>query len=296
MRARYSARPIKALFATVATVAALAVGWAQPALAWGEVGHRTIAAIAQANIKPETAARIADLLKAEAGLGTVACPVKSLADAAVWPDCLRSDSPRWAYTFPWHFHDSEVPGPGFDLKANCSYGGCVTAQIDRTRRIVADKSLPVAQRLEALAFLTHFVGDLHQPLHAAEHEHDHGGNAVKVDYPGNPNGNLHWLWDSTIAERAVVTAPSPVVRAYTSEERAKIATGTVGDWAQESWVVARDVVYPQVYGHAAGKGEQPHGVVTITQAQIDADAPVARGRIVAAGLRLARVLDEALGQ
>lgn len=293
MRPRSSARPFKALFATVA---ALAVGWAQPALAWGDVGHRTIAAIAQANIKPETAAHIADLLKAEGGLGTPACPVKSLSDAAVWPDCLRGDSQRWAYTFPWHFQDSEVPGPGFDIKGNCSYGACASAQIERNRRILADKSLPVAQRLEALAFLSHIVGDLHQPLHAAEHEHDHGGNSVKVDYPGNPNGNLHWLWDSAIAERAVVTAPAPVVRAYAPEEKAKIATGGVADWAQESWVVARDVVYPQVYGHAVAKGEVASRPVTMTQAQIDADAPVARERIVAAGLRLARLLDEALGQ
>ena len=291
MRPRRFTRPIKAM---LATVAALAVGWAQPVLAWGDVGHRTIAALAQANITPETAARIADLLKAEGGLGTPACPVKSLSDAAVWPDCLRGDSPRWAYTFPWHFHDSEVPGPGFEIKANCSYGICATAQIERNRRIVADKSLPVAQRLEALAFLAHIVGDLHQPLHAAEHDHDHGGNGVKVSYPGNPDGNLHWLWDSAIAERAVATAP--VVRVYSAQERARIATGGVGDWAQESWVVARDVVYPQVYGHAPARAEVLPGVVVITQAQVDADAPVARARLVAAGLRLARVLDEALGQ
>ena len=290
MRARVLGRVV------LAAVLGLGLGCAQGALAWGEVGHRTIAQIAQANISPVTAAHVADLMKAEGGLGTAACPVKNLADAAVWPDCLRGDAGRWAYTFPWHFQDSEVPGERFEIKANCAYGACATAQIERTRRIVADKGLPAAQRLEALAFLAHFVGDLHQPLHAAEHEHDHGGNAVKVRYPGTPDGNLHWFWDSAVAERAVAGAAAPVVRVYGAQERAALAGGGVGDWAQESWVLARDVVYPQVYGHAPAKGEVLSGVVTLSAGQVEEDAVVARGRIVAAGLRLARVLDEALGQ
>ncbi len=285
--------PLRAL---IAATLAFTLGSAQPALAWGDVGHRTIAAIALANVSPATAAQIDQLLTAEAGLGTPTCKVKSFADAATWPDCLRGEAWRWAYTFPYHYQDSDVPGPGFNAHANCPNGACATAQIERDRRIVADKSLPAAQRLEALAFLAHIVGDIHQPLHAAEHDHDHGGNGVKVSYAGNANGTLHWLWDSAMAERGVATAPSPIIRTYSAAERAQIATGQPADWAQESWVLARDVVYPQVFGHAVAAGEMPSGTFAVSDAQIDAGAPVARQRLVQAGLRLASVLDAALGQ
>jgi hypothetical protein len=69
-------------------------------MAWGDLGHRTIANIALANVSPKTKAAIAALLKAQAGLGTTQCPVHSLGDAATWPDCLRSESWRWGHTFP----------------------------------------------------------------------------------------------------------------------------------------------------------------------------------------------------
>ncbi|HWU04624.1 MAG TPA: S1/P1 nuclease [Novosphingobium sp.] len=281
----------------MAGVAALALGWAGPALAWGEVGHRTVADIAQANVSPATRAQIATLLAAEKGLGTPQCAVKSLADAAVWPDCLRGEAWRWSYTFPWHYQDGEVDAPAFDIKANCSYAACVTGQIERTRRELADSSLPAAQRLLALAFLVHFVGDLHQPLHAAEHDHDAGGNGVKVLRPGETKpDSLHWIWDKDVAEAAVALPGPPLVRAYSADERAAIATGTVEDWAKESWIIARDKVYPQVYGHRAGPADHAREPIAFTSAMLAADAPIGRERLRQAGLRLAKMLDAALGQ
>lgn len=284
----------KAAKTLLAATASLALGWASPAMAWGDAGHRMVASIALANVRPATAKRIARLLLVNRQLGTADCPVKTLADAATWPDCLRKEGQRWSYTFPWHYQDSEIPGPGFDIKSKCSYGTCVTAQIERNRMILANKSLPRAQRLEALAFLSHFVGDLHQPLHAAEHEHDAGGNGVKVNWPGHEGDSLHWFWDSAVAERGIATAPGPLVRSYSAKEKAELGGGTVADWAQESWVIARDVVYPQAYGHPVQPGEVLHAPITFGDEQLNADAPIARKRLVQAGLRLAKMLDEAL--
>jgi hypothetical protein len=293
--------------------AALALGWAQPVFAWGETGHRTIAAIAQANVSPAAKAQIDDLLKAEAGLGTPECHVKSLGDASVWPDCMRAKSWRWGYTFPWHFHDSDVTGAAFDKKANCPYSACVTAQIPRNQRILADKTLPAAQRLEALAFLVHFVGDLHQPLHASEHDHDAGGNGVIItNIPGSPYVinttpptvvsakptplTLHWMWDSFLVERAKKAGQLPDVRVYTAYERASIATGDVYDWAQESWQMSHDVVYPQVFGKVLTAQDKTEKNVTISEVSLDADVQLVRQRIQQAGLRLAQLLDAALGE
>ena len=282
-------RRITLLFAFVLLV----LGGARPALAWGEKGHRVIADIAMANVPPRTAAAISGLLRAEAGLDTPTCPVRSLSDAAVWPDCLRGDPDRWGHTFAWHYQDGPVCAAGFDPKAHCPGGNCVTAQIERNRLLLADRSLPPAQRLAALAFLAHFVGDVHMPLHAADHD-DHGGNGVRASWPGHPEGNLHWLWDATMAERAIATADRPLVRVYSPAERARIATGEAAEWARESWQLARRFVYPQAFGHDPCIGRPPEHV-EMSQAQIDAGAPIARQRLLQAGLRLARLLDAVLG-
>ncbi|WP_068094292.1 S1/P1 nuclease [Novosphingobium rosa] len=293
-----------------AALAGMLAFTAQPALAWGELGHRTVGNIAYANVTPQVAAQIDVLLKQEAMLGTPECKVKTIGDAAVYPDCLNANRWRWAYTFPWHYQDIDIDKP-FDVKEACSAGNCVTAQIERFRRILADRSLPPHQRLEALIFITHFVGDLHQPLHAAEHEHDAGGNGVTVTNVPAPSyivntvpphlvdnskkpANLHSVWDTVVVERAQKEGRLPAVRAYTAAERAKIATGEVADWAHESWDLAHDLVYPQAFGHVPAPGETTPKEVTLDDATLDKDATVASDRILQAGLRLARVLDQAL--
>lgn len=293
-RLRAEAGPMMRRIALLFALVALALGGARPALAWGEKGHRAIAEIAMANVSPHTASAISALLRAEAGLDTPACPVRSLSDAAVWPDCLRGDPDRWGYTFAWHYQDGPVCAAAFDPRAHCPGGNCVTAQIERSRRLLADRRLPPAQRLEALAFLAHFVGDVHMPLHAADND-DRGGNSVQASWHGRAEGNLHALWDGPMAERAIATAHPALVRVYSPAERARIATGEAGDWARESWQLARRFVYPQAFGHSPCVGRAPEHV-DISEAQINAGAAIARQRLLQAGLRLARLLDAMLGR
>lgn len=275
------------------SLAALAALWSVPAFAWGAYGHRTVAAIALRNVTPAATARINALLKAERGLGTPKCRVRSLEDAAVWPDCIKNESWRWRYTFSWHYHDQPVCGT-FDIKTECADGACVTAQIERTARILADRSLPDAQRLEALAFLAHFVGDIHQPLHAADN-HDQGGNQVKSTYGIAPGRNLHAIWDSILAERAISSAQPPLVRHYSAAERADQSRGTPEDWLRESWQIAKDFLYPQAFGGPIPcEGDAPKQVAWPEPA-IEASVPIVQQQVEKAGLRLARMLDTALG-
>ena len=143
-----------------------------PAFAWGEYGHRTVAAIAMDNISPHSRAVIRRLLKAAPLLGTPDCALKSIGDASVWPDCIRRDRDRWGYTSPWHYQNVDICEP-FALEPNCPNGNCAYAQVERNMKILSDKSLPDNVRLEALAFLVHFTGDLPQPMHAGD-RHDRG--------------------------------------------------------------------------------------------------------------------------
>lgn len=278
---------LAALAALLAMLAVLVPGHAQ---AWGFYAHRTTADIAQANVRPETRAGIARLLRAAPLLGTPECPLTDLGDASVWPDCLRGQSWRWAYTFAWHYQTEPITAP-YDARQNCSGGACVSAQIERNARILADETLPDPVRLEALAFLVHFAGDIHMPLHSGDHD-DRGGNDRETTYGIAPGLNLHWVWDGPLAERAISAAQPALVRTYSASERAALGGGAAADWGRESWQLSREFVYPNAFDCDPCDGTLPSATV-LTQEDIVAALPVAERRVTQAGLRIAEYLDRA---
>ncbi|WP_375290297.1 S1/P1 nuclease [Qipengyuania sp.] len=261
-----------------------------PLLAWGFYAHTVTGEIAAANIAPSTRAAIARLYAAEPLLGTPDCPLDNLEQAAVWPDCIRRDYNRWGYTAAWHYQTEPITEP-YDVRKNCSGGNCVSAQIARNQRLLADESLPANVRLEALSFLVHFVGDIHMPLHSGDLE-DRGGNDRTVAYGIVPGLNLHWIWDGPLAERAISEDP-PVVRRYSPAEREALAGGEIADWGRESWQLARQEAYPLAFGCDPCDGSVPKDG-TLSQEAIAEGVPFARRRVVQAGLRIARLLDEAM--
>jgi len=260
------------------------------AQAWGFYAHRTTAEIAEANIHPETRAGIAKLLRAAPLLGTPDCPLADLSDASVWPDCLRGEGWRWGYTFAWHYQTEPIDEP-YDARKNCSGGACVSAQVERNARILADESLPDPVRLEALAFLVHFAGDIHMPLHSGDKD-DRGGNDRETTYGIVPGLNLHWVWDGPLAERAISSARPSLVRRYSPAERAALGGGRAADWGRESWEISRDFVYPNAFDCDPCDGDLPDAT-TLTQEDIVAAIPVAERRVTQAGLRIAEYLDRA---
>ena len=285
---------MRRLLNIVAALAALA-GFAlssAPALAWGAMGHRTVGAIAWKNVKPATRAAMARLLAHQGETDTPRCSMKTLEDAAVWPDCIKGERWRFAYASSWHYHDQPICGT-FDIKSECRDGNCVTAQIDRNAKLLANRKLAPILRLEALAFLVHFVGDVHQPLHVGEN-HDLGGNRVKADYGMAPGRNLHSIWDGVLAERAITSARPPLVRTYSAEEKAQLATGETEDWARESYEVSRDFLYPAAFGGTLPCETKEAGKVVWDNAAIEKAIPIVDRRIEQAGLRLAQMLDAAL--
>lgn len=272
---------------------------AQPLFAWGAQGHRVIADIAWANINPSTRAAIRQLLRAAPALDTPECKLASLRDAAVWPDCIRGEGQRWAFSFPWHYQDAPACAVDFAPTAACPGGNCVTVMIRVQRALLANRAKPAAERLAALAFLAHFVGDIHQPFHAVALAGDRGGNAEEVANAAALGGaadrstNLHMFWDMVMAKRALAGGVW-LDRAYSPAERARLAGGGPSDWARESWRIAVTTAYPQALGHRPCPGVAPASV-TMPPATVIADLPMVRERLVRAGLRLAKMLDATLG-
>jgi hypothetical protein len=259
------------------------------AQAWGFYAHTVTADIALENVRPETRAGIERLLRASDQLGTPDCDLDTLQDASVWPDCIRGEYWRWGYTFAWHYQTEPITEE-YSARKNCSGLNCVSAQVERNQRILADESLPDAVRVEALTFLVHFIGDIHMPLHSGDLA-DRGGNDREADYGIVPGLNLHWVWDGPLAERAISEDP-PIVRRYSAEERAELAGGNAADWGRESWQISRDFIYPQVFGCDPCEGELPEEVA-LSQEVLDRSIPIARRRVLQAGLRMAEYLDTA---
>ena len=259
--------------------------------AWGFFAHRTTAEIADENISDDTRSSMQRLFAAAPLLATPECKLETIEDASVWPDCVRRTRWRWGYTAAWHYRTAPVC-EAYNPRSNCSGGNCVTAQIERSQRLLADESLPAHIRLEALAFMVHFIGDVHMPLHSGDHE-DRGGNDLETDYGIVPDLNLHWIWDGPLAERAITSAEVPLVRRYTADERAALGGGTPADWGRESWQTSRDFVYPEAFDRPPCEGDDLPDETALTQEDIERAIPISQRRVTQAGVRIAEYLDAA---
>jgi hypothetical protein len=264
-----------------------------PALAWWEYGHGTVGRIAYLTVNPQTRVQIDRLLRQGRLLDTPTCSVRTIELAAYWPDCIKTLGERFSYASPWHYQNVEICRP-FDQQSACRDGNCVSAQIERNMRLLADRRVPTRERIMALAFVVHFVGDLHQPMHSGDHG-DLGGNRVPVSY-GIIAGrtNLHSAWDGLLADRALSTppgGPAGILSELSAPDRAQMRLGSVTDWAREGWQASRDFAYGSIMADPCGPPPAERPVITeeITRRLI----PIVRRQVARGGLRLGRLLEEA---
>ena len=164
---------------------------ASPAQAWGPHGHQLVATIAADALQPKARREVERLLGDRADL--------AMREASTWPDTIR-DQPRYRDTGPWHYNNFPRSQCQFRRQRDCRAGRCLVAAIERFVAVLADPKLEDRKRAEALRFLIHFVGDIHQPLHAGWGD-DRGGNDFQVRV-GRSGRNLHSLWDDYLLRQA----------------------------------------------------------------------------------------------
>ncbi len=241
--------------------------------AWGPEGHRLVAQIAQGMLTPAAADRVRATL----------APGESIVALSSWADETRKIRKE---TEPWHFIDIPIDSSGLDMKRDCPPAGCVISKIAEFRKRWRDDTLPAPERREALLFLVHFIGDMHEPLHCANHD-DRGGNDVMVEF-GETRTDLHHFWDATLLQHmpAEQSLFSALTRSITPAEKANWSRGSVEDWAQESFEAAKRVTYGRLPKGAPG---QP---VRLGKDYEEQAAPIVRRQIEKAGVRLAAVLNE----
>jgi hypothetical protein len=251
------------------------LGCALPLFAWGPEGHNLVARLAEAHLTAAARAKVAEILG----------PGVTLASIASWPDQIRRARPE---TAPWHYTDIPIDRPHLDLEHDCPKGDCAIAKIEEFTKVLGDPAAQPQQRREALLFIVHFVGDMHQPLHSSDNK-DKGGNNVPTDFFGKPL-NLHSVWDSGLLARMGDEDKlfARFSRDLTPKRQKKWAKGTVRQWAEESHEASQKIVYGKLPKVAAGTPE-PIGEVYERAAD-----PLIRQQIEKAGVRLAAVLNAAL--
>lgn len=198
------------------------------ARAWGADGHRIVAALALKQLSPAVLAEVNRLLALEPG--------STLESISTWADEVRSPT-----TASWHYlnfrRDDDCR---YDAMANCPGGNCVVSAIERQLRILGGKG-PDEERLKALRYVTHFIADLHQPLHAGYGD-DRGGNLYQVQAYGHGT-NLHAVWDTAL----VAQWPGGVPALKASVEARTVSAGNIDPaaWAEASCrIVASEGFYP----------------------------------------------------
>lgn len=272
----------------------------ESALPWGQEGHKIVGDIASRYLTSEASQQVAMLLKDDLAANEQASGRTTLGEVASWPDETRG-KPAAAGKDGWHFEDIPVCGQASQDQI-CPQGNCASAQLARLSEVLRDPQASARDRNEALKWVVHLVGDIHQPLHAADH-HDHGGNTVKVSFFGKRNGtdgrplNLHKIWDVQIVERVISDAGGEAAflnRNTTPEEVAGWVGGMVQDWMQETNGLARDLAYAKLpLGFACNA--QITQLEPIGQTYYAEAGPVVEVQLWKAGVRLASLLNVALG-
>jgi hypothetical protein len=271
----------------------------QQALSWGDDGHKTVALIAQQCLTPSAKNQVAAMLAAD----TDPLTQHDIASEATWADKYRLHHPE---TANWHFSDIEISNP--DLTAACfgrnplsagtlaSNGPAEACAVDKIEQFEAElstRNTDAEERLFALKFILHFVGDIHQPLHSSDN-HDRGGNDVKVIVDGfehKSRDELHGFWDTQFVD-GIATPPAALTKQLlaqiTPADASMWATGSPDDWAMEAFNVARSDTYGTP---PLSKDEEQHlDANYVDTAEVDIGLQLSR-----AGIRLADVLNKSLG-
>ena len=289
--------PVKSFHRILAVLLPLAAP--SSAGAWGYEGHRIVALVARSYVAPSTRAKVDALLSMDPDLLTG----HDMASEATWADVYRSHGHR--ETSEWHFVDQELDGSA-DLDTACyghpasavpaSSGPGQSCVVDRVRAFEAELAAPgtsLAERVLALKYLLHLVGDLHQPLHASDN-HDRGGNCVLVSLGGSRAVSLHSYWDTVVVEgldrdpaRLAATLRTRIRPAQASAWR----QGDAATWAQEAFRLSRVAVY--VVGSTPGCRSDA-AALPLPPGYEERAAAAAALQLARAGVRLAAVLDRAL--
>ena len=258
----------------------------RPGFTWGADGHKIICEIAYKELNPIARIRVNQLLAADP-------EYHSFAAACVWADQVaNSTRPE---TKPWHFLNLPRSARRVSLDDCPRREGCILSAIARHSAALADPKTPPAEKLEALKYLGHWIGDFHQPLHLSFLD-DRGGNFIPVRWMYFRDTDLHRLWDSEMiadeehaAHMRWKTLAARLDADVTPGERRAWTQGSILDWANETFKITRAAQTGYVTA-------RPNQLLELNNAYYRANLPVVNGQLERAGIRLGAILNKILGR
>lgn len=238
LEARATERAVAGARARAATERALTGG------VWWEAGHAIVCDMAWRELEAPARAAVIRLLALDPDY-------EEFGPSCYWPDTI-GDRPEYDVFRTAHYVNLPRGASGFDLERDCGANLCAVEAIRMLAGRLIDPTLPDEEKLVALKFLGHFVGDIHQPLHAGYAEH-RGGNSILACTPGDDSTNLHAVWDGFIVGR-LLAADGLDWKAYGARLHADIRpvqrdlwrTLDPAVWATESFALMEDEAYEEV--------------------------------------------------
>lgn len=280
------------------------------AFAWGDDGHQIVGAIAYSRLTPPVKNKVDALLAAD----TDDLTAPDFVSRTTWADKYRdsdrsSTGERYEATRNWHFVNIEIANgqadaackhhPKLPLGKVASAGpaqACIIDKIDQFISELRNSSVAKAEKVLALKFLLHLVGDLHQPMHTADNR-DRGGNDIAVVYGERTTpDNLHSYWDHFLV-RSLGDDPKVIAaslnRQITNAKADRWSNGTPTDWAMQSFGRAKSVAY-NFSGQQTFTDELGVKTIRLDHAYENHALTLAREQLAKAGVRLAAVLNHNL--
>lgn len=286
----------------------LTSGIVSPALAFGAAGHEAVCEIATNELTPGAKAMVDEIMAAETDT-----QFKTFRQACVWPDTRTAETNARRSE-----HFINLPRDWRDIPADDCVGAdvCLFTAIPADIKMLKDPNTTRDEKLAALKFLGHWLGDIHQPLHVSFAD-DRGGNDIEVQgvtgcSSGGANPKLHSVWDTCIPSRLMQDLHVGTDRkafgdtlwnGITEDKRTLWRSSMLPlDWANESFEVARkaDVQYCVMVGDtcqysadaAQLTADMPQRVISPTGDYNEEFAATITERLQAAGVRLGALLNE----
>jgi hypothetical protein len=250
--------------------------------AWGELGHRTVAEIAARNLSEQAVAQVRDLLSGS---------LHAMAEVSVWADAIREE--ERPETYYWHVVEIPPSGIRYDRARDCKNDDCIVEKIKRFAQVVGDRTAAKPLRVEALQFLIHFMGDIHQPLHAYVPLNHPKGAWVRI---GETTDKIHLWWDNEFVDQLGFDSSelaSKLAAQITVDERNEWEKGTSEDWANESYQITHDFLATHALLGVRWDKTSEESPIVLPASVLDEVAPIIARRLKMAGVRLAWLLNRA---
>jgi hypothetical protein len=277
----------------IGTVGAM-MGLPSVVSAWGKEGHEIVGKIAEKHLSSQARAAIDDLLS------TSQFPSIGDGRLANWADAVKHSS-FFQHKYPknnlYHFIDIDIDADlaSLALSSFCQSENCALSALEKFRTVLKNPSASQRDRVEALFFIVHILGDIHQPLHCAEHNQDHGGNLVQVQlHAGDHHAtNLHSVWDTELVREAmgnltIADYAARLISALGMDKRKEYQKGGLQDWILESHKIARE----KVYKLGVPTGPAGAGPVVLTSNYLQDGTDIVEIQLMRGGVRLAQFLND----